>query len=262
MECGIGKAPKPHPAFAREGELAVNRLSLLTLVFAVLSAVFFLLLILLRFPFALYPLMSVQDAVDLLTPVVLIPIYWLMFKYAAGGESSTTEEIVFMVLAALWVLGQGLHLSANSIDNLAEALARRQELDITGSSIYRLIYFYDEHLSHYLWHIGLVGLAGLLIYREWRHPAGIPTIWWAAVLAGLIYGFTCFAVFLEGQTVPLGFPFAIVVALVTVLGGRRRLALRPLLAFFFIACMVAIVLFAGWGLYWGGFPQFSDVGLI
>ena len=34
------------------------------------------------------------------------------------------------------------------------------------------------------------------------------------------------------------------------------------LAFFFIACLVAVVLFGGWGLYYGGFPQFSDVGLI
>jgi hypothetical protein len=240
----------------------VTRLSLLTLAFAVLSAVFFLLLTFLRVPFSLYPLMSVQDAADLLTPVVLIPVYWLMFKYAASTEPGPWEEIVFMVLASFWVLGQGMHLSANSINNLAGALARQRELDITGTGIYRLIYFYDEHLGHYLWHIGIVGLAGLLIYREWRHPAGVPTIWWAAALAGVIYGFTYFCVFLEGQTVPLGLPCAVIVALLTLLGARKRLGLRPLLAFFFISCTVAIVLFAAWGLVWGGFPQFSDVGLI
>ena len=44
-------------------------------------------------------------------------------------------------------------------------------------------------------------------------------------------------------------------------GRLTRLGI-PLLAFFFIASLVAIVLFSGWSLYWGGFPEFSDVGLI
>ena len=88
-----------------------------------------------------------------------------------------------MVLAAFWVAGQGMHLSANSINNLAEALAKKQVVDITGTSIYQLAYFFDEHLSHYMWHIGIVGLAALLIYREWRQPANIATTWWVAILA-------------------------------------------------------------------------------
>jgi hypothetical protein len=45
-----------------------RRLSLWTLVFAILSLIFFLLLIFLRIPFPLNPLMSYQDAIDLLTP--------------------------------------------------------------------------------------------------------------------------------------------------------------------------------------------------
>jgi hypothetical protein len=225
----------------------VKRLSLLALAFAVLSTVFFLLLIFLRIPFSLYPLMSFQDAVDLVTPLVLIPIYWLLFKYAASSESSRVEEMAFMVLAALWVLGHGMHLSANSVNNLAEALAKQQVIDITGTSIYQLTYFYDEHLSHYLWHIGVLGLAGLLIYQEWRHPAGLPTIWWAAVLAGLIYGFTYFCIFLEGQTVRWVSPSSVL--LLTCLGMRKRLALRPLLAFFFIVYGGSSVVLR-LGLYW------------
>lgn len=240
----------------------MKRLSLLTLVFAVLSTIFFLLLIFFRVPFPLYPLMSYQDALDLLTPLVLIPIYWLLFKYATSDESNRAEEIAFMVLAAVWMLGHGMHLSANSVNNLAEDLAKKQVLDITGTNIYKLTYFFDEHLSHYLWHIGVLGLAALLIYREWRRPARLTITWWATLLAGLIYGFTYFCIFLEGQTVPLGLPFAIILALLTLLWGRNKLAQQPLLAFFFAACLVAVVLFTGWGLYWGGFPQFTDVGLI
>ena len=240
----------------------MKRLSLLTLVFAVLSVVFFLLLIFFRTPFMLYPLMSNQDALDILTPLVLIPLYWILFKYATGEGSSLVEEIAFMVLAAFWVAGQGMHLSANSINNLVAALAKKQVIDITGTSIYQLTYFYDEHLSHYMWHIGVLGFAALLIYREWRRPAGIVTTWWAATLGGLIYGFTYFCIFLEGQTVVMGLPFALIITLLTLIWGRKKLAQQPILAFFFIACLVAVVLFGGWRLYYGGFPQFSDVGLI
>ncbi len=240
----------------------MKRLSLLTLVFAVLSVVFFLLLIFLRTPFMLYPLMSNQDTLDVLTPLVLIPIYWLLFKAAASNGSDRAEEIAFTLLATIWVLGHGMHLAANSVNNLAEALAKKQVVDITGTDIYQLTYFYDEHLSHYLWHIGVLGLAVLLIYREWRRPAGIATNWWAAILAGILYGFTYFSIFLEGQTVVLGLPFAVGVVAFALISERKHLAQRPMLAFFFVACLLASLFFIGWGLYWRGFPQFSDVGLI
>lgn len=237
----------------------MKRLSLFTLVFAVLSVVFFLLLIFLRIPFPLYPLMSYQDALDLLTPLVLIPVYWLLFKRAAREGSTRMEEIAFMVLAAIWVLGQGMHLAANSIDNLAEGLAKKQVIDITGTTIYQLTYFYDENLSHYIWHIGVFGMAALLIYREWRRPAGSLTTWWAAIVAGLIYGFNYFCIVDEGQTVILGLPFAIIITLLTLIWGRKKLAQQPILAFFFIACLVAVVLFGIWWLKWGYFPEITKV---
>jgi hypothetical protein len=240
----------------------MKRLSLLTLLFAGVSVVFIQLLIFFRFGFALYPLMSCQDALDLLTPLVLIPIYWLLFKYAASEAPSLAEEMAFMVLAALWVLGQGMHLSANSIDNLIEGLARRQVVDIRPTDIYQLAYFFDEHLSHYLWHLGVLGLGALLIYREARHPSSATTAWWAASVAGLLYGFLYFCIFLEGQTVALGLPCALALVAFGLISARRKLAQRPVLAFFFIACSLALLLFAGWGVYWRGFPQFSDVGLI
>ena len=240
----------------------MKRLSLLTLVFAVLSLIFINLLVFVRFKFPLYPLVSYQDAFDILTPLVLIPIYWLLFKYATKDASSLAAEIAFLVLAAFWVEGQGMHLSANSIDNLIDALARNQVIDIKATDVYQLTYFFDEHLSHYLWHIGMLGLAALLIYHEWRHPVGATTTWWAVILAGVIYGFSYFCIFLEGQTVILGLPFATSVVVLALIGGRKKLAQQPVLAFFVVACLLAFLLFAGWGLYWCGFPQLSDVGLI
>lgn len=240
----------------------MKRLSLFTLLFAILSVIFFLLLIFLRIPFTPYPLMSFQDALDILTPIVLIPIYWVLFKAASGERSSLKEEIVFMVFAAVWVAGQGMHLSANSVNNLSESLAKNHTLDILSSNIYQLTYFYDEHLSHYLWHIGVVGLAAVLIYTEWRRPAELKTTWWAAILGGIIYGFTSFSIFLEGQTVVIGFPFALILTLIILIWGRKALGQRPIRAFFLVSYLLASLLFIGWVIYFGGFPQFSDVGLI
>jgi hypothetical protein len=240
----------------------MKRLSLLTLVFAVLSTVFFLLLIFFRSPFPPYRLLNWQDIFDLLTPLVLIPLYWLMFKYASSTASTTREEITFIVLSSLWAMGHGMHLAANALDNLIESLVKLQVMDVKGTDIYALSYFMDEHLSHYLWHTAVIGLALLLIYREWRHPAGEKTTWWATGLAGFIYGFTLFCLFLEGQTVPLGLPSMAVITLVTLFWGRKKLSQQPILAFFFVASFVALLFLIGWGLYWGGFPQFSDVGLI
>ena len=240
----------------------MKRLPLLTLIFAILSLVFIILLVFLRIKFPLYPLVSYQDVFDILTPLVLIPIYWLLFRHAANNETSLGEEIAFMLLAAIWVEGQGIHLSANSIDNLIDALARNQVIDIKTTDIYHLTYFFDEHLGHYMWHIGMLGLAALLIYHEWRRPAGLLTSWGTAILAGIVYGVSYFCIFIEGQTVALGLPFALIVVMYALIWSRKMLAQRPVLAFFFVTCLVAILLFTGWGLYWGGFPQFSDVGLV
>jgi hypothetical protein len=240
----------------------MKRLSLLTLIFAVLSVVVILALIALRIKFPLYPLVSYQDVFSILPPLVFIPLYWLLFKHAAGPQPSLGREIAFMVLAAIWVEGQGMHLSANSIDNLIGALARTQVINLKTTDIYQLTYFFDERLSHYLMHIGMLGLAALLIYHEWRNPAGLATIWWATSLAGISYGFSYFCIFIEGQTVALGLPFSLIIVCLALMRGRKKLAQRPMLAFFFITCLVALLLFTGWGLYWGGFPQFSDVKLI
>lgn len=240
----------------------MKRLSILGLILAILSAVFFLVLVFFRTPFQLYPLMSWQDALDILTALVLLPFYWVIFKSCSSKQSSLAAEIAFVMLSALWVFGHGMHLSANSINNLSEGLAEKQTLDILGTDIYTLTYFYDETLSHYLRDLGLLGLIALLIYREWKHPAGIATTWWATIAGGIIYGFTFFLVYLEGNTVALGYPFAVIVTLLALIWGRKRFNQQPVLAFFFIAFLFVALLYSGWGLYYGGWPPPSELGLI
>lgn len=239
----------------------MNRLPTLILTFALSTLVFILVVVFLRFPFGYYPLLSYQDVVGLLPPLVFIPIYWLMFRYASS-ETRLGQEVVFMVFAALWVEGQAMHLAANSVDNLIASLARRLVIDIRPTDVYHLATFFDEYLGHYLMHVGMLGLAALLVYREWRAPVGLVTMRWVIVLAGVIYGIVYFCLFIEGGTVALGLPFGVAMVLVALFSGRKALAQRPVLAFFGLACLVAVVFFVGWGLYWNGFPQFSEVRLL
>ena len=90
-------------------------------------------------------------------------------------------------------------------------------------------------------------------YMLWEDPL---------VLAGIIHGFTLFILIIEGGTAPLGVPFAVLVTLLGLIWGWKRFRQQPLLVFFFVACLVATLLFAGWGVYWGGLPEFSEVGII
>jgi hypothetical protein len=236
----------------------MKRLSLLTLIFAFLSVVFFLLLIFLRIPFPLYPLMSYQDAFDLLTPLVLIPVYWLLYKNVTCDRSTQGSQLGFMLFAGFWAAGQGMHLSANSINNLIDNLAKQAAIDISGTQIYTLTYFYDEYLSHYLWHIGVVGLAVLLVVEAWRHPGDETTKWRLVIPGGVLYGFLLFSIFLEGNTLPLGLPFVGLVTLAGLVAGRSKLSMQPVLAFFFVSCLLALLMIAGWWLYWGCLPPILE----
>jgi hypothetical protein len=65
-----------------------------------------------------------------------------------------------------------------------------------------------------------------------------------------------------GATLPMGFPFAVLAALFGMVWGRRRFGTQPLLVFFTVAYGVATLFFVGWGIYWRGWPEFSEVGLL
>ncbi|MCU0501267.1 MAG: hypothetical protein MUC51_05795 [Anaerolineae bacterium] len=231
------------------------RLSRLILVFAALSLVLFLGPALLSQQFGPNPLLRNGDLFDLLTPLVLIPLYWLLFQIRRDLTPNQREMVAFLILAALWVMGHGMHLAANSISHLMD--------EMKHSDAYMLTHFYDETLSHYLWHAGMVGLSALLLYRQWRNPfpGSAPTTR-LNVTAGLIYGAMFFGVIVEGGTTPLGIPFAVLVSLFGLAAGRRHWKTQPLLLFFLVSALLSLGLFAAWAIYWGGLPQFSELGII
>jgi hypothetical protein len=199
--------------------------------------------------FGPYPLMKWGDVLDLFTPLILMPLYWLLFYYSSERKPGLGENVVFAVLAGLWVLGQGMHLAANSIVHLIA--------DET-SDLYQLTYFYDEVLSHYLWHLGVVGLAILLVVRQWREPLvggemsrGSQMM---VILAGILHGFTLFAIFVEGNTTLVGIPFTLIATAVILIWGRDKLKAQPLILFYFVSGLVGLLFIAGWGLFWREWP--------
>lgn len=233
----------------------MQRLVRYTLIFTIVFAAFTISPAFLNKQFVAYPLMKNGDWIDLFTPLVLIPLYWLLFQVNREDTPSQSEVTAFLVLAALWVEGQGMHLGANAIGHLIN--------DVAGSDIAELAHFLDEVLSHYLWHIGVVGLSALLIYRQWNHPfVNERSQFGLVIVAGIIHGFNYFIIIIEAATIYLGVPFAVFVVVFTLVWGRRKLRQQPILGFFFVTYLVAILLFFGWGLYWGGLPEFSKVGII
>jgi hypothetical protein len=228
------------------------RLSRLIVVFALLFLVLIIGLPFLSSQFPPYPLMKTQDAVDLFTPLILIPVYWLLFQVQPGSKSGAGETLLFMALAALWVEGQGIHLAANSIGHLTEAF--------TGSDAAALTDFYDEVLSHYLWHAGIIGLSLLLIFRQWRNPvAGMRSTHRAEIGAGILHGLSFGLMTLEGATIALGLPSAALVVVFVLARGRGQIGQQPILAFFFVAYLTATILFLVWRVYWGCFIEPFDM---
>ena len=170
------------------------------------------------------------DWVDLLTPYAVVGTA-LAALLSAGA--SRRAWLVAAVGGVVYVQGHGVHLAANSIGN-----AR-------GGA--QPVHLWDEVVGHYLWYGGLYLLVAALVLAV-PEPGGRAR-WPLAALFGL----TTATNGIEGGT-PW---FTLGVAVLFCAWGARS-GRRVLLA----AYLVAAVLLAGWGVYWQGFPQFSELGWI
>ncbi len=237
----------------------MSRLSWAIAVFSVAFAAVHISPILFGVPFPPYPSITIGTVFDLFAPLVMIPLYWLLYRVDQVKTTSGPPAwmgLAFLLLAVLWVEGHGIHHPTNALSLVLKGSG-------IGDNVNTLNNFYDEVLSHYLWHIGMVGLSALIVYRRWQWP--LATRQSSLVLelaAGSLYGFIFFGAVIEGGTWPVGFPFAALFGLFGLVWGWARLRREPLLAFFSIGYLVATAFFIGWAIRWGGFPQFSDVGII
>jgi hypothetical protein len=69
------------------------------------------------------------------------------------------------------------------------------------------------------------------------------------ILAGILHGFTLFAIFVEGNTTLVGIPFILMVTVMILIWGRDKLKSQPPINFFFVSWVVGLLFIAGWSLY-------------
>lgn len=176
------------------------------------------------------------DWVDLLTPYLISGAAAGALRGAGASRGVWTG---FWFATVLYTQGHGIHLAANSVGNtMAEP-----HPDV--------VILWDEVAGHYLWYVGFALLVAVLaVALADRRPRGGA----GAHLLALLVGFTHMTNSVEGQTPWLGVGTAVVFTgwgVVTRDGMGRYLA---------TAYGLSIVLLAGFGLWQGGFPEFSELG--
>lgn len=201
---------------------------------------------------------TLQEATDLVAPLVIVPLLWLVFD-AAGGLGRI-GNVLFLVGAAAWVEAHGIHLAANAVGDAFSTDAAREAFYATIPG--DLDFWLDEVLSHWLWHITWVGLALLVIVAATRSRAqGDPASPTSGV-AGVLHGATFFIVTVEGATTLLGVPAALLALGWGALASRTGSARRPVATFFLVSGIVAVAGYVVWAALNGGeLPEFSKTKL-
>ena len=175
------------------------------------------------------------DWVDLALPYFVVGCAAATLAAVPGGRR---EWLLLVAAGLVCTQGHGIHLAANSIANVEPS---------------GIAHLWDETVGHWLWYGGLAGLVATLAYALDAVPS--PRNAWGLALA-LAYGFTVFTNSVEGGTAALG----LLSGAVFVAWGLRRAGRAPELLV--PAYAVTLACLVGWGLYWRGFPQFSELGWI
>ena len=201
---------------------------------------------------------TLQEAADLGTPLVVIPLAWAVFELAGGlGRRGL---VAFLVVSALWIEGHGIHLAANAIgDAFSHDAAEAFYRTVPGD----LDLWLDETLGHWLWHVAWVALSVLVLVAATRRPVpAVDRTSATAVIAGFVHGATFIVDTVEGVTTLLGIPASILLLGWTVAAARRGLARQPVVTFFLTTTATTLVGYLGWAALNGGaLPEFSKVGL-
>jgi hypothetical protein len=178
------------------------------------------------------------DWIDLATPYVVTGAAAGALRGAGASRGTWTG---FWLATVTYSLGKGLHVAANSVGNALPG----EDPDV--------VHLWDETVGHYLWYAGFALLVAVLAVAlaDRRPRGGIG----AHVLA-LLVGFTQFTNSVEGQTAWFGIGTAVVF---TVWGLLTRDGMGRYLV---TAYGFSLLLFGVFGVWQGGFPEFSELGWI
>ena len=206
-----------------------------------------------KFPVAVRG-MTAGDLIQLLGTFPLLALYGSIALDLHARHASPRLAILLFTAGVAFALGSGVHVAANSIHDMLD----RTRL----GDPWRLAYFWDEHVGHYMVDAARAAFAVGLTALESKSPAVMEeSAPWPLPLGALAYGFIYFATGVEGQTVPLALPVSVGFAIGMLARGGIRTA-RPVRTFYAVAAIISIVLFLIWGIWHRGFPEFSRTGLL
>jgi hypothetical protein len=230
----------------------------LLLLYGTALAGFLLLPPFLKAPVGLVPGFTWQEATDLLTPIVVIPLAGAVL--ARTGANSDRAYPAFVVIAAIWASGLGMHLAANAIDDAVptgDVAAFRQT--VPGE----LTHWLDESLSHWMSEGAWVAMSVLVVLAVPRSSTDLPRqASVAAAVGGVLYGVTFFIVTVEGATTLLGIAGSVLLLAWAIGATRRGRARHPVVTFFLVGAIMTFAGYAGWAALNGGtLPEFTSVGL-
>jgi len=247
--------PKPHEFPDREK----NNLSLWLLLFGGVYA--FMHIMPAFLPHDIKNRLTTGDLLNFFTPFVVIPVVWKIYFILRQNLRAVSEQkiraawILLLFSSILYVNGQGMNLSAN-------AIARHLD-DMKDTPIFWLDYFFDETMGHIFWHSSMIGISlGFLFLAAKLKPV---TTRWQTFAGAACYSFAYFTDAVEGQTVPLLFPSAVLI-LVWILFYQKKptrsFTENPVMLFFLFGYAMAVMLFLIWWIWQGSFPQFSELGWV
>jgi len=197
-----------------------------------------------------------RDAADAALIFLLVFLYVELAAHARLLHKRWARA-VFALALLLMVQGHAIHLAANAIAAASDA----------GSRGWSLIYFLDEHWGHTELHFAFLLLAALFIGRS--DPAGASeplsrTENFGLWVLSAAYGVLLAGGAIEGQTVPLMLPGAVLLSvwgLWPFLAWRDNRTGRDTLAahrrFFAASLASTAIAVTVYGLVMHGFPQFS-----
>jgi hypothetical protein len=213
--------------------------------------------------------MRAVDAADMaiLTPIYIIILLFL-WNYMEKHDAPRWLVVTFLVFAFIFLYGQAMHATGNAINTFATEV--NDYKDQMPKDLYDLIFFLDERLSHLVLFVAVTGLIGC--WFVWDQlalaPPLMPRLPLILIPMGLLYGMTKAYAVIEARMVWIIFPIVVVLMGMWLWYWRRsRRSLikyaghRPFTTFVAVMVFVAIAGMVFWWLYWGGFPQPSEVGL-
>ena len=213
--------------------------------------------------------MRAVDAADMaiLTPIYTIILLFL-WNYMQKHGAPRWLVVIFLVFGFMFIYGQGIHVTGNAINTYATEV--NDYKDQMPKDLYDLIFFLDERLSHLILFVAVTGLIGC--WYVWDQLALAPPLMPRPLLIlipmGVLYGVTKAYAVIEARMVWIIFPIVLVLMGMWLWYWRRsRQSLiaygrhRPFTTFVAVLVFVAIAGMVIWWLYWGGFPQPSEVGL-